>query len=190
MLRTICRYIFNKQGWKIRNPMPEDIGSCVVVGAPHTSNWDFVYAVGAWDLMGITNLRFTIKKEWMIFPFKLFLEPLGAIGIDRSPKTPGDQRPSMVDEMAKLFAPGQPKTTLLVTPEGTRSPVKRWKRGFYHVALKSNTPICLAYLDFKKREAGIGMVIYPSGDIDKDFRKIWDFYNQVTPYNPDNYIPL
>ena len=95
----------------------------------------------------------------------------------------------MVEQMAQVIKESE-QITVLVTPEGTRSPAKRWRTGFYHVALEAKVPILLAYLDYQKREAGIGKIIYPSGDIDKDLREILDFYNDINPKHPDNYLKL
>jgi len=47
---------------------------------------------------------------------------------------------------------------LAITPEGTRGLVSKWKMGFYHIALKANVPIQLAYIDYGKKELGIKVV--------------------------------
>ncbi|ROV58018.1 acyltransferase [Vibrio ponticus] len=189
MFKSIFKACFKLNKWKVVSYPPADIKRCVMIGAPHTSNWDFVYSMAAYSYMGINNPRFTIKKEWLRFPFNLILSPLGAIAIDRSAKKPGEKRPSMVDEMVS-FIEDSDEITVLVTPEATRSPVKRWKKGFYQVALKADVPILLGYLDYHKREAGIGKVIYPSGDLDKDLREIYDFYNQIHPKHPERFLKL
>ena len=168
---------------------PSEIKRYVLVGAPHTSNWDFIYGLATSHHMNLKNIHFTIKKEWLRFPFNLILKPLGAVGIDRSSKRAGEERLDMVDEMAKIFK-SRDKVTVVVTPEGTRKPVKRWKKGFYHVAQKANVPILLGYIDYEKKEVGVGKVIYPSGDIKKDMREIFDFYNTITPRYPDKFTQL
>ncbi len=189
MFKFIFRLLFRLQGWKVRDLPPSDIRNCVMVGAPHTSNWDFVFTMAACDYMNLPQPRFTIKKEWMRFPFNLILGPMGAIPIDRSGKKAGDKRPKMVDEIVK-FVEASDGITVLVTPEGTRGPAKRWRTGFYHVAMQSKVPILLGYLDYEKREVGVGKVIYPSGDIEKDLRQIWDFYSTIPPRYPERYIQL
>jgi 1-acyl-sn-glycerol-3-phosphate acyltransferase len=52
----------------------------------HTSNWDFLRGLGAFDSFG-RPVRFTIKKEWLKFPFGFFFNALGAFGVDRSKST-------------------------------------------------------------------------------------------------------
>jgi len=189
MFKRLCQWFFKCKGWKIAGTPPSDIKRCVMIAAPHTSNWDFIYTMAAADMLKVATPRFTIKQEWMRFPFNLLLGPLGAIPINRSSKTPGDPRPKMVDQMVKYIEDSD-DIMVLVTPEATRSAVTRWRTGFYQVALKANVPILLGYLDYAKKEAGVGGVIYPSGDLDADMRKIWDFYNMVTPKYPECYTKM
>lgn len=185
MINAIFRLIFKIQGWKLDYNIPEEAQRCVLVAAPHTSNWDLVYARAAFDWLKIP-LRFTIKKEWTRFPLNLVTVPMGALGIDRTPKKPGDPRPSMVDAMADLFKHHE-KLAMMVTPEGTRKKNPHWKTGFYHVALKANVPIVCGYLDYKNKIAGMGPVIYPTGDIKTDFKKIMMFYENITAKYPENF---
>ncbi len=183
MLRIIFRWIFKKNGWRVDNPYLAECQHCVMIGAPHTSNWDFVYTIIAFEIMAIP-LRFTIKKEWMRFPLSLFVRPLGAVAIDRSAKEPGEEKKSMVDAMADLLRK-TPVMAMVVTPEGTRKPVKKLKTGFYHVAVKAGVPIALGYLDYEKKIAGVGKIIYPSGDMHADMVEIVEFYKKVTPKIPE-----
>lgn len=156
---------------------------CVMVGAPHTSNWDFIYFLAAFDIMKIP-VKFTIKKEWLKFPISLVMKPLGAVGIDRKPKTPGAEKLSMVDAMANMLIENK-NMAIVVTPEGTRKAVKKWKTGFYRVALKANVPIALGYMDYAKKEAGVGKIVYPTGDMIADLTEIIAFYKNVTPKFPE-----
>lgn len=149
-----------------------------MVAAPHTSNWDFIYARAAFYMMNVP-LRYTIKKEFMVFPFGPLLKAMGALPIDRSKNN------KMVDAMVSLFQEHQEDMCVLVTPEGTRKYQPRWRRGFYYVALGANVPIVLGYLDYAKKEAGIGPTIYPSGDVDADIEKIQAFYRTKTARFPE-----
>ncbi len=189
MFTLFCRLAFKFNRWKVVSLPPKDIKKSVMIGAPHTSNWDFIYTMAVCYHMGISNPRFTIKQEWMKFPFNYILGPLGAIPINRSSKKPGEKRPNMVDVMVGYIKDSD-EVSMLVTPEATRSAVKRWKTGFYKVSMKAEVPILLTYLDYKKREAGVGKVIYPTGNLEEDLREILDFYNEVSPKYPDRYIKL
>lgn len=171
-------------GWKMNPDYPKAVERSVVIAAPHTSNWDLVHAMGGYFDMGLP-VRFTIKKEWFRFPFNLLIGPMGGIPIDRTPKKPGDPRPSMVEAMAELFTKYD-KISVMVTPEGSRSKRTEWKTGFWHTAKMAGVPIGLGYLDYAKKEAGIGKLIYPT-DLDKDMREIMEFYKNITPRNPELY---
>jgi 1-acyl-sn-glycerol-3-phosphate acyltransferase len=184
-MTLIARFIFWLYGWKI-GQMPENYPKkWVVIASPHTSNWDFVFMRAAMLILGIP-IRVTLKDQFMRFPLNLIFAPLGAIGINRRPRKPGEERPSTVQAMADLFKDRE-ELAMVVTPEGSRSLRTTWKTGFYHVAQLANVPIGLGYLDFAKKEAGIGGIIYPSGDMEADLRKIMAFYQTITPKHPEKF---
>lgn len=179
------KLIFKLGGWKITHHLPQEIKKCVIVVAPHTSNWDFVYGMGA---LGYMNLhpRFVIKKEWMRFPFKKLMHSLGALPIDRSPKDKRAEKKSSVEAMAELFDKHD-QLRLILTPEGTRKRVEKWRTGFYYVALKANVPLGLGFMDYKTRECGIAKIIYPTGDLKIDMKQIMDFYKTIDAKHPENF---
>jgi len=185
MINALFRLFFKLHGWKLDTNIPKEAQRCVLIAAPHTSNWDFVYARAAFDWLKIP-LKFTIKKEWIRFPMNLVLVPMGALGIDRTPKKVGDPRLSMVEVMADLFNQHQ-NLAMMVTPEGTRKKNPQWKTGFYYVALKANVPIVCGFLDYKTKTAGMGLVIYPTGDLQSDMKKIMEFYQNITAKFPENF---
>jgi 1-acyl-sn-glycerol-3-phosphate acyltransferase len=185
MIFYIAKFLFWISGWKLNNQMPKGVRRSVMIASPHTSNWDFFYARIAFMLMGIP-VKFTVKKEWLKFPFNLIMNPLGAIGIDRSPKAGNTERKSMVDAMAEIFE-GKEEMVVLVTPEGTRSKVTKWKSGFYYVAVIAKVPITLGYLDYKHKVAGVGKVVYPSGNYMKDMKIIMDFYKDINARYPEKF---
>jgi 1-acyl-sn-glycerol-3-phosphate acyltransferase len=172
-------------GWEIDNHWPLDLDQCVMIAAPHTSNWDALYARLALKALGV-NVRLTIKDSYMKFPFGPFVRAMGGIGIDRRPKVAGEERRSMVEVMAELFE-SHPKLVMLVTPEGTRSKQEQWKTGFYHIAIKANVPIALAYMDYAKKKTGVGKIIYPTGNMEKDLAEIMEFYAGISPKFPELY---
>ena len=185
MGKRLARLIFWLVGWRMNQDIPEETQRCVILASPHTSNWDIFYARLGFYIMNIP-LRFTIKREWLRFPFGLFIKPLGGMGIDRRPRKDTGERPSYIDLMAELFGQHD-ELAMMITPEGTRSKTDKWKTGFYYVAQKANVPICLGYLDYEKKEAGVGGVIYPSGDMEADMKKIMAFYAPIKGKNPDQF---
>lgn len=178
------KLLFRLGGWKITHYLPKDIKRCVIVAAPHTSNWDFMYGMGALKIMKL-RLRFTIKKEWIRFPLKKLMLTLGALPIDRSPKSDGSRK-SSVEAMAELFDT-RDELLLMITPEGTRSRVEKWRTGFYYVALSAKVPLALGFMDYRTRECGIDKILYPSGDFERDMKEIMAFYATKTAKNPHQF---
>ncbi len=187
MIKALSRSVFKARGWTF---VGEELASShrrsVVIAAPHTSNWDMFFMIAAFDLLKLP-LRFTIKDTWMTFPFNLLIEPAGGLAVDRSPREKTGERPSMVDVMIQIFAEHPEDLALVVTPEGTRSLSTKWKSGFYHAAVGANVPIMLGYLDYEKREAGIGKVIHPGEDFEADMREIAAFYKTIAPKDPKKF---
>jgi 1-acyl-sn-glycerol-3-phosphate acyltransferase len=77
---------------------------------------------------------------------------------------------------------------IMVTPEGTRSPVKKWKTGFYHIAEAAGVPIVVGFLDYKKKKAGIGPHLYPDGNMDAQIEELKVFGRTVTGRHPEKGI--
>ncbi len=166
-------------GWKFDLPTADDLKRlhhCVLIEAPHTSIYDFLLGAACVWRMGL-NARFFIKKEFFVFPLRHFLKWSGALPIDR-----GNKNNHMVDKAVEAFGKND-DFTVIITPEGTRKQVKRFKRGFYEIATNANVPIAITYINYKTRHMGVGPLIMPSGDFDADMRIILDFYSKVAPRN-------
>ena len=142
-----CFFVFEKlaeqsltlMGWQIDNHWDLNINQCVMIAAPHTSNWDALYARLALKALGV-NVRLTIKDSYMKFPFGPFVRAMGGIGIDRRPTAVRKERTSMVEVMIELYKT-HTKPVMLVTPEAAREKREEWKTGFYHVATTAGVPI-------------------------------------------------
>jgi len=184
IIRYIFRAIFNILGWKLKTEAIKGIKKSVTIAAPHTANLDLPLASAAFDLMELP-VKFTIKKEWVRFPFKNIALGLGAIAIDRSPKTKNDPRPSMTEAMVNLFKEHE-ELHIMVTPEGTRSKRTEWKTGFWHTAKQANVPILCGYLDYENKVAGIGKIIYPN-ILEEDMKTIMQFYKDIKPMHPEKF---
>ena len=184
MIKSFFRLLFRINRWHIAPGIPDESSNCIMVAAPNTSNWDLIYAIAALDMLGI-NVRFTIKKEFNRFPFNIILSSMGALWIDRSPAK--NDKTKMTEIMAAFFTCEQAPLAMLVTPEGTRSPVTKWKSGFYYTAVKAGVPICLSYLDYDKKEAGVGMCFKPSGKIEEDMPVIMEFYRNKHAKFPEKF---
>lgn len=184
MLRGFSKLLLRLCGWKANPVFPKEATKCVLIAAPHTTNWDAFYLLIAMSAIGIP-MKFTIKDDWTKFPFGLITKPLGGVGIDRSgPK--GLKRVSYVDQMAEIIQ-SRDVIAMVIAAEGTRSLRTKWKMGFYHTALKAGVPMCFGYLDYKKKEAGIGGMILPTGDIAADMKVIHAFYENISGKYPENF---
>jgi 1-acyl-sn-glycerol-3-phosphate acyltransferase len=183
MIKQLCYLALKAQGWKFEVQLPEDLRSFVFLGAPHTSNHDFMPAMAvAWVMQ--RNARFLIKSDWMKFPLNLFMGPLGAMGLDRKLINQG-QPQSNTDAMAQVLKE-HPDLVLMIAPEGTRKGNSKWKTGFYYVAQKAGVPIALGYADYARKKAGIGPIIYPT-DYPRDMQQIMQFYQHIGAKIPSNF---
>lgn len=181
MFKTFCIFMFKILGWTLHENKNMDVSKSVVLGAPHTSNWDLIISMGGFHKMRYP-LKFFIKKEWLnIFILNKLLLSAGAVSVDRS--KPG----TMVDNMAELIRDSKEDIALLVTPEGTRKRNCKWKTGFYYTALKAQVPIVLTYLDYPKKLAVFGPAFMPSGDFKSDMQIVKDYYKDVTAKYPENF---
>jgi len=179
MLAFFSRLILRLMGWKITSVIPHGTKKCVIAVAPHTSYWDFVIGRLAYWLLGV-KASFLIKKEVFRFPFKRMLLHMGGIPVDRG------RSGNMVDAVVEKFRKSD-SLFIVITPEGTRKPVKHWKKGFYYIASQAQVPIALGYLDYAKKEGGVGKVIIPNGDIDAQMKEIKEFYREMTPKHPEKF---
>lgn len=185
MFENLAEKALKLMGWETDNHWLENLSQCVMIAAPHTSNWDALYARLALKALGV-NVRITIKDSYMQFPLGPFVRAMGGIGIDRRPKQAGEPRPSMVQVMTDLFKQ-HPELVMLVTPEGTRARQEQWKTGFYYVAVNAGVPIALAYMDYEQKKAGVGKIIHPTGNFEEDMAEIMDFYAGIQAKFPEEF---
>ena len=185
MMKLLSRFVFWISGWKLNIGWPKGVKKAVLIAIPHTSNWDVLYARAAFYLMDIP-VRFTIKKEVMVGPLGWLIKSLGGIAIDRK-RIPGGRKQTYTEAMTNMLKEAE-ELVIMVTPEGTRSYAPKWKTGFYHVALGADVPIVVGYLDYKKKEAGIGPVIYPNGLMQEQIEEMMVFGRTVTAKYPEKGI--
>jgi 1-acyl-sn-glycerol-3-phosphate acyltransferase len=171
-MHFIASFLLKISGWKLRGKQP-DCNKYIIAVAPHTANRDFIIGRLIATVMRV-NVHFLIKKEIFFFPLGYFLKQFKAIPVNRkAPK-------QMISDVVTRIN-GSEKFVLVVTPEGTRSKVKRWKKGYYYIAKKSNVPILPVAVDYKTKEVILGELIYPTDNEEKDFIKLVEFYKTVDP---------
>ena len=178
LMRALSCAMLRLLGWRTEGMTAQEIAAYpkyVLIGAPHTSNWDFPYT-----LMVCFALR--LRVVWMAkaslfrWPLGPLSRWLGGIAINRSAST------NTVQNTIDAFA-ARERLAVIVAPEGTRGKVTHWKSGFYHIAHGAGVPIALAYLDFKHKTGGIGRMFHTTGDIVADMAAIQQFYSSVTGKN-------
>lgn len=155
------------------NPVPR---KCVILGAPHTSNWDFIFFLGATAERGIKP-SFMGKLSLFKWPMTRFMYDMGGIAVDRS------KRANYVDQVVTEFDRRE-DLALVIAPEGTRGSITAWRSGFYHIAHGAGVPIVPAWVDNAARIGGIGPAILPTGDFAADLRQIALYYRSVLPGHP------
>jgi 1-acyl-sn-glycerol-3-phosphate acyltransferase len=179
MAPRLARFILLLFGWKITGEKPAFLNKYIVVMAPHTSNWDFIIGWLGYAALGI-KAHYLIKKEAFFFPLGPIIKGMGAIPIDRGNST------KAIKQVTHLYMKRN-ELVITITPEGTRRLNKHWKKGFYYMALRSNVPLVLGYLDYKNKLGGLGPVFNVTGDYDADIKIIEDYYRDKSARFPANF---
>jgi 1-acyl-sn-glycerol-3-phosphate acyltransferase len=170
---------FKLNGWKVGETIPQEIRKAVVIAAPHTSNWDFVFALATFKMLGI-KVNYLIKNDVYRFPFRRLLDNTGAIPVARN------RSQNLVDTIVQKLDAAE-NLYLMIPAEGTRSKVSRWKSGFYHAAVGANVPVVLGYLDYENKIAGFGKIVHLTGDKQKDLTVIREFYRPIKGKHPEKF---
>lgn len=178
---ALGRLILGTFGWKtVGEPPPYK--KYVLVAAPHTSNWDFPFAIGTFWKHGV-KLHWIGKHTLFEGPLGPFFRALGGIPVDRRSSQ------NMVQAIADRFAEAD-ELVIAVPVEGTRQRQEFWKSGFYHIARAADVPVVLGALDFEKKEATLGPAIFLTGDMKADMDRIRAFYADKVGKHPDWFGPV
>ena len=181
MRRRIANLLLWLIGWKPEGSAPAQ-AKCIVIAAPHTSNWDFV-------LMLLFSYHFGVRMQWMgkhsLFhgPMGWLMRRLGGIAIDRRSQN------NVVQQMAEEFNRAS-SLCVVIPPEGTRGYTSYWKSGFYHIAAAAGVPIVLGHLDYQRKVGGLGVAVWPSGDVQGDMDRIRNYYSQCAGRFPHLFGPV
>lgn len=174
--RRFARLALRAVRWKTAGEVPE---RGVLVGAPHTSNWDWVLTILlSWDY-GV-GIKLLVKKELFRWPLAPLMRATGAVSLDRD--NPGATVRALLAEAEA----GEP-FLLGLAAEGTRSKGEYWKSGFYRIAQQSGLPITLAYVDAPSRTVGWGPTFEPTGDVRADMDRVRAFYADKTGIKPEGF---
>jgi len=186
ILSTVLRFFANLFlrlfGWRVEGQLP-DLPKFILIGAPHTSNWDFALFLGVIFHLK-ANVKFMGKAELFHNPFGWFFYWCGGVPVDRK-KSQG-----LVEQMVEASKKSD-KFILTIAPEGTRHYVSEWKMGFYHIAKNAGIPVVIAIVDGKAKTVRIGQVFHPTENMDADIKTIKNFFEGIAGVNPrKKYITL
>jgi 1-acyl-sn-glycerol-3-phosphate acyltransferase len=182
LLRLVSNSVMRLAGWRVDGNVP-GLSKFIIIGAPHTSNWDFILFLGIVFRLNI-NVSYMGKVELFRSPLGWFFYYCGGIPVDRSKSTGLVEQTVEACQKAEHFI-------LVIAPEGTRHGVKEWKRGFYHIAKGAGIPIVLAKVDGRHKTVHIGQVFDPTEDMEADMKTIQDSFKGLVGIKPPRkYIPL
>lgn len=176
----LSKFLLKVTGWKLTVSIP-DYPKSIYCVAPHTSNWDFILGELAIHSIG-RKAGFLMKSTWFFFPLGLFFKAIGGIPVERKNK-----KVSLVEVMVEKFKSSE-KLNIAITPEGTRKATSRWHTGFLEIARQADVPICLAALDYGKKEIYLTKVFTPSGDNEADIAAIKEYFRPYSGKYPDHFI--
>ena len=175
MIKFFSKIILTKiLGWKLNGLLPNDKKYIIAV-VPHSKSFDLVIAILIRSYLGL-RIKFIGKKE-LFNPFtSFFFKSIGGIPVDRSVTN------NFVESVVKLFK-SNVINILAIAPEGTRKFVKKWKSGFYYIAVGARIPIVMVSFDYIKKEVNINDKFFPSGNFDNDIKKLEDLVMDVVIRN-------
>ena len=170
------RSVLKLMGWRIEGELPK-LDKFVAIGAHHTSNWDFVIFIALKFVLRL-NARWFGKHSIFRWPFGGLMRSWGGIPIQRHLSL------NMVEQAIQGFRDNR-EFILVLSPEGTRRKVERWKMGFYHIAQGAGVPIVPGALDFANRRVVIGAPFQPTGDAEADLQVLLAFFRPYVPKKPE-----
>lgn len=179
-MKSLSKFIFTTLfGWKVVGEFPSGLKKYVVIGAPHTSYWDFIIGMLVRSILS-EKINFIGKASLFKPPFGFIFTWLGGTPVDRSKNN------NLVDAIVQVFD-SREEFRLALSPEGTRSKVDNWKTGFYYIAKGAKAPIIMFTFDFGKKQVALSKPYYPTDDIDKDFKFFKNFYKDVKGKYPEQH---
>jgi len=175
----IAQTILKTIGWKMIYSLDEPVDNCIIIVAPHTSLWDFIFGRITLSAMNLHG-KFLIKKEMFRFPFKHLLLWFGGILVDRGHGS------KVIKPLVEIFHKSH-KFCIIITPEGTRARTENWKKGYYVIATAAQVPILLGYIDYSEKVCCISKILHPTGNYEEDFKIIQDYYRGRKGRHPERF---
>lgn len=178
-VRGLLLLLYRMRGWKASGEVPEP-RRFIIIAAPHTSNWDFVNFLGLTADLKV-RAHFMGKLSLFKWPIGGFMKQMGGIPVDRHNAS------NAVAQMVEQFA-RRAEFMLTVAPEGTRGKAKKWRTGFYQIALAAKVPMVVGMMDYGTKTGGLGPLIWPTGDFRADMMKVLEVYKSCIPKFPERAV--
>ncbi|AOS97037.1 Acyltransferase [Microbulbifer aggregans] len=182
LLRQVASLLLKLHGWRvIYDQSAQDAKKYVLLGAPHTTNWDGYYFI-------LAALKLKLVPQWMgkdnLFKFPLggMMRWFGGIAVDRSKAN------NLVEGTVNAFNRSE-ELIVAVPPEGTRGKAERWKTGFYHIARGAAVPVVCGFINFPKKELGLGPAFRMGENLEAELKRFRDFYADKIGKFPELYTP-
>jgi 1-acyl-sn-glycerol-3-phosphate acyltransferase len=173
--RGLGKFVIWISRWHVTGEVPK-ARNLVVIAAPHTSNWDWLLLMAAAYSLGI-SINWLGKDTLFKTPLGPLLRFMGGIPVDRS------RANNLVQNLTARIEHGD-GINLVVPPSGTRKKTEYWKSGFYRIAEGAQIPIVCGYLDYDKKEAGLGPVFMPT-DLKADMDRLREWYGPIAARFPE-----
>ena len=180
-MRWLSHRIFTALGWRIRGELP-DIPKMVVIGAPHTSNWDFFIFLAAIHHFDV-KVRFLAKHTLFRWPFGWMFHKVGGIPVDR-------HRPGGVIGQVEEAFDREERMILVIAPEGTRRAAHSWKSGFVTIAQAAHVPVVFAGVDGASKTLHIGPAEEVGADSHEFMDRVRAFYTGLDGLKPEGKGPI
>jgi 1-acyl-sn-glycerol-3-phosphate acyltransferase len=164
-----ARAVMRAAGWKIVGQVPDE-PKILLVGAPHTSNWDYIFTMLTVFSLGV-DIHFVAKSSLFKFPLAGLMRFSGGIPLDRASSQ------GFVDQMVKAFDE-RDSFVLAIMPEGTRSREEacRWRSGFYHIAQGAGAPMLPVIFDYGRKTMRLGPAFWPGSDYETDLAEFQSYF--------------
>ena len=176
LAKLLGQLVLSVFGWRKAGQVPS-ARNIVIIAAPHTTNWDFIFLLAAAYSFGI-SVNWLGKDSLFRSPLGPILRFLGGVPVDRS------KRNNLVQSLSAQIEHGS-GIALVIPPSGTRRKTEHWKSGFYRIAEAAQIPLVCGYLDYQKKEAGLGLSFLPT-DLSQDMNRIREFYEPIVGKYPES----
>ena len=163
-------------GWRVEGSVPPT-GKMVIIAAPHTSNWDLLYLLGAAYSLHL-SIYWLAKDSLFVPVVGSILRFFGGVPVDRS------RNNNVVAQLVERFA-HQDQLSIVIPPSGTRKRTEFWHSGFYQIAKGAKVHMVCGFLDYERKVAGLGPAFIPGESVSDDMDRIRSFYQPIKGRYPE-----